>query len=395
MKNILAYCAVIAIAFGAGWISNEQYQQYISQHSLNEPVLEAETSSVKSENTAASVPMEKAPQKIDSANHFNQMLAAKNYAEAINLYNNIHNTNEKSASKLHKELVNHLQTLINNKHYRDAEELSRLYLDSFQSDISIWSLLSDAQIAQGYYVESLLNFYQARNSAMSQEEFDQITTAGRTVVKKIDDTLNQKGETFQLIALYNEFISMDGNSADFTYRLAELHQKVNQTDRAISLLESIETHPDFGEQAINLIAELTQETIPGAAIPIIRSGEHYIVQAYINDTQAINLMIDTGASISALSQSYYNDINHLTGFTFIRSLQINTASGEIKADMHQVETFSIEDYVLSDIKFVVLPFESKKDIHGLLGMNVLSQFDFTIDQQKSLLFLKPRKEKTK
>ena len=387
MNKVLTYCLITVMAFVTGWISHTQYQLI-----TNKPTLTTPDSVDLIKNKPAQFTIKKTSTKNNDANNFSQMLSEKRYENAIRIYSNIYNINEKAAKQLHKNLADHIQILTEQKAYIEAEELSRLYLDSFQTDIKIWNILSDVQIAQGYYIEALLNFYQARNSAMSPEEFDRITDAGRHVVTKIDKHLNEKGETFKLIALYNEFTAMDDNSVDFTYRLAELHQKVDQIDIAISLLETINTDPVFGEQAQKLLTDITHDTTPNTAIPIIRSGEHYIVQATINNNHTINLMIDTGASISALTQENFNSLKQLTDFTFVDKIFMNTASGQVKADMHQVATLSIEEFILSDINFVIMPYKSQKNVHGLLGMNVLSQFDFTIDQRQSLLLLKPRKE---
>ena len=226
---------------------------------------------------------------------------------------------------------------------------------------------------------------------MSTEEFDRITIASREVVNKIDILLSGRGETFQLISLYQEFISMDENSVDFTFRLAELHYKVSQVESALALLSEIENDSIYGKQVANFKEEIKLGAAAIEAIPLQKMNEHYIVQVTINDDQLLNLMIDTGASISALTQNYFDVVQQLTHFTFIEERSINTASGSVKAELQQVETFQIKDFVLTDISFVILPYETRNDIHGLLGMNVLSQFDFTIDQEQALLYLTPRK----
>lgn len=400
MKQALNYCLIITVAFTIGWVSHTKYSTNLEQQSIKIIDTTLLTKNLPlTTNIKNNIPTVNTP-TVDIANIFNQMLEEKSYKKAISLYNNSasnndnDNDNKKDIHSLYTILTHHIQTLITEKAYNDAEELIRLYLYSFPRDLFIWRLLSDIQITQGYYIEALLNFYQARNNAMSLEEFDHITATSREVIKKIDTLLTEEGKTFELIDLYREFITIDENSADLTYRLAELHIKVNQVKIATSLLTTITTDLAVGEPAKKLLADITRDTTSNThtAIPLLRFGEHYVVEAYINNQQPINLMIDTGATFSTLTQTHFDNLQQLTYFIFIDTVLINTASGPVKATRYQVPVFSIEDYVLSNIDFVVMPYESGKNIDGLLGMNVLSKFDFTIDQQQALLYLKPRKD---
>ncbi len=58
--------------------------------------------------------------------------------------------------------------------------------------------------------------------------------------------------------------------------------------------------------------------------------------------------------------------------------------------MMQVERLQFGEYVLTDVRVAVQAADFGGDVEGLLGMNVLRQFRFQIDQDNHRLLLSPR-----
>ncbi|NQY64500.1 MAG: clan AA aspartic protease [Alteromonadaceae bacterium] len=121
-------------------------------------------------------------------------------------------------------------------------------------------------------------------------------------------------------------------------------------------------------------------------IPLERQGEHYIVQGLINEDYTVSLMIDTGASISLLSQSAFDQISPHTEFEYVKDIRLNTAGGQVISSIYKVAKFELQGYKVKNILFAVSPYISEGN-DGLLGMNFLSSFDFHIDQNNNLLTL--------
>ena len=64
-----------------------------------------------------------------------------------------------------------------------------------------------------------------------------------------------------------------------------------------------------------------------------------------------------------------------------------TANGFSKGAVYRVGRMRLGQMVLIDMNIAVLDFSMGDDIDGLLGMNVLGQFRFQIDQQQKRLYL--------
>jgi clan AA aspartic protease (TIGR02281 family) len=123
------------------------------------------------------------------------------------------------------------------------------------------------------------------------------------------------------------------------------------------------------------------------SITLIRSDDHFLVRANLQGNNLV-LMLDTGASSTVISQRVFNKMRRSQDAEFIGRYMVNTAGGQIEAPIYQFRRLSIADYVVKDVAVIVLPMEDFNQADGLLGMNFLREFDFKIDQQNALLYLK-------
>jgi clan AA aspartic protease (TIGR02281 family) len=103
----------------------------------------------------------------------------------------------------------------------------------------------------------------------------------------------------------------------------------------------------------------------------------------------VALLIDTGASITAVSNTYFQDLSNRFKINFIGRFNVNTAAGKVLAPMYQFAELKLNHAIVYDISIIVLPMRNMDNVNGLLGMNFLREFDFKIDQRQAMLFLKP------
>ncbi|QJR82217.1 clan AA aspartic protease [Alteromonas pelagimontana] len=123
-------------------------------------------------------------------------------------------------------------------------------------------------------------------------------------------------------------------------------------------------------------------------IPLTRAGDHFIVEVKVTDLP-VPLLIDTGASTTAVSSQLFADIKNRAHVDFVGVFDVNTAAGKIRAPLVQLSSLEIGPYRLKDVSVLVLPVDAISGAQGLLGMNILKQFDFRIDQQGKILMLRP------
>jgi clan AA aspartic protease (TIGR02281 family) len=121
-------------------------------------------------------------------------------------------------------------------------------------------------------------------------------------------------------------------------------------------------------------------------IALHRRGNHFIVDASPAHNRNIQLLIDTGASLTMLKSDVFNhlDIQYTdTGRTRV----FNTANGPVRAPVYILDSLAVGDWEVNQLEVGVLPGLGDSSIDGLLGMNFLRHFQFFIDQNEALLRL--------
>lgn len=110
--------------------------------------------------------------------------------------------------------------------------------------------------------------------------------------------------------------------------------------------------------------------------------------SFTHEQVQTELLIDTGASITALSPVTFAQIP-AQAKTFQRNVNVNTANGMVQTELYHIAEVRLGEQVFTEVEVLVLP-DSVSDntaFDGLLGMNMLAQFTFFIDQDNGLLEL--------
>ncbi len=124
-------------------------------------------------------------------------------------------------------------------------------------------------------------------------------------------------------------------------------------------------------------------------VALERIGDQYRITAKALNQNAI-MILDTGASTTAISSELFTRLGRMRSLTFIGNFNVRTASGTIEAPLVQIPRFYFAGYEFSNVSAIVLPEEALPDADGLLGMNILGEFDFSILPQSSELLLSER-----
>lgn len=108
-----------------------------------------------------------------------------------------------------------------------------------------------------------------------------------------------------------------------------------------------------------------------------QSRGQFIASANLSSVP-VNLLVDTGASTTAISNVKFVEIED-KNTEFLGLFTVNTAGGIVRAPIYKVSSMIIGNKLIDNLSVLVLPEENLGRFDGLLGMNVLSQFDLTYD----------------
>lgn len=122
------------------------------------------------------------------------------------------------------------------------------------------------------------------------------------------------------------------------------------------------------------------------SVSLTSLGDHFIAPIKLGRYSA-NLMIDTGASTTVITAEKFRTLNRRFAREYIGTFTVNTAGGPVAAPIFQFKQVFIGGFRIDDVAVVVLDMPDFSFADGLLGMNLLRQFDFKIDQQNQQLLL--------
>ena len=114
-----------------------------------------------------------------------------------------------------------------------------------------------------------------------------------------------------------------------------------------------------------------------------RYGEHFLVSATINSGKKLNFMVDTGATLIALTPKQAKQLNIDTGPN-VPKAPFNTANGLSWQPLVVLDSVMIGSAVVRDVEASVM--QSDSDV-GLLGMSFLGEFRISFNNMESTITL--------
>lgn len=115
-------------------------------------------------------------------------------------------------------------------------------------------------------------------------------------------------------------------------------------------------------------------------------GRSAIVPVVLNQTQRGNLMLDTGATNTVISQ-------RLATLLALRPTQrglIQTVGGVVPVSVAQLGSLRVGDAEATDLPVIIHDFSRDPRVEGLLGMDFLGRYHIGLDAQRRVLVLSHR-----
>lgn len=277
-------------------------------------------------------------------------------------------------------------SMIEAKNYAAAEDFLQAYLGSYPDDPAFLSLYVDFYLAKQQIELAVKQAYDIRYHVFEPQQKQGYLNSARNLVLDHADYLLQLHAWSALAAVGQQVMAVDPEFDQIRLLWAQAEYEQGLLASAENILGPLLSDPLWGAKAQALLDKIEFAYHRPAMIPLTRQGRHFIVAGRINKDADVSLLLDTGASISVLSQAAFEQIESETEIEFIEDLWLSTAGGRVRASIYQVARFEIRGYGVDNMRFAVNPYLSEKN-DGLLGMNFLQHFDFYIDQTNNVLQL--------
>ena len=316
------------------------------------------------------------------------------------LYQELEPQSDQVASQLKSVLLERLKLLSKNRNNYDFSELIDNYLAIYYDDIDVLVLLADFNQSNGNYLESVDVYLLAKTYAYTDSEQQKLLARFDTFIKEVDSLYTNRKDWFSLINLYSHINTLGLMASPYQYRQALAHLRSGDEYFAAEQFRQLLNDSLVGESAAIALNKLTDNTGP-VATPVIASsawegsesialekrGNQYLVNLTVNRQDGVKLLIDTGASITTLSRASFDSLTTNGDAEEIDRRVFRTAGGVVMGTVYSVPELGLGPYLIKNTQIAVIDFDVSRGFDGLLGMNILGQFRFQIDQENANLLL--------
>ena len=403
-RLVIAACLVVAGVVAGWWLRDLAYER--TPYFAGEPVTSSDapiargapTYSTTTDATASNsfaVPESKGS---SVAARFAELLKLREYDQAIVLYETAVQDGAENKALLKPELVEYLRARVQGCADGFFVDLVELWLDAYYADIEVLLLLADNQRFCGSPEEAARTLQIANTYTVTPVQRESVVAAVTRLVVTTDKHLSKQQGWIELLGFYEFLEAIDLATSASQLRRASLYERIGEIRQSRELLLELRENDDRMDAewtaALQLkLANSAEQSFakdrPQHEIRLTRRGNHYLVSAAIDGASQLALVIDTGASITTLSRESFSQIEN-SGIRYLGTQLFNTPNGMTQGEIYRVDSIQLGEINIPDLEIAVLDFEPSDGLDGLLGMNVLRNYRFEIDQDKEILYMSPR-----
>jgi len=299
---------------------------------------------------------------------------------------------------LNRAFRNNLQQLKGQENWQTLSQWVRLFLEAGYTDSILYSMDANIKRHQGELLAATHALFLAKYYGETEGESTNVQTDIENLVIDMMNQYRKNSATIgRKLALDVMHVATEKQPENplFGLEIAVLYADVGDVSLAIETLNFIPYSEKYQDAVValkaRLLSELNNTEQVTTAIPLKQVGRHFHVTAIINQERTLDLLIDTGATTTALGR---DTISLLKAVNILGvkegSVAISTANGEAEVDYYRTNLFAIGEFAVEDFELLEVEMNGSQGLDGLLGMNFLSLFEFEIDQTNRQLFLTPK-----
>ena len=331
---------------------------------------------------------------------FDELLRLKKFKTAMQLVSD-------NYSALSKVELDGFKSLFINATDKLSENQNKLALSALTaasdifSDADVWLRIANTATKLENWdaaLQAQINLFQLQSDP---QEIAQSLRAMLLSSNELRAKFEGRNDELSIKNMYERILRVASNAPRFQLELAYSHLRLREEYKAKILLEQIIYDPELGNIAQETLDRLNESTAvvqtkpvtpkrvstKGIVVPLEAFGTSFIVNTRI-ERQNTRLLLDTGASITALSRPL---IDRLNLQPLNRQIRLNTANGTTLADLYKVDRLQLGRLVLKDIVVADIDMGNSSNFQGLLGTDTLNKlradYDYVIDNgKKALIF---------
>ena len=296
-----------------------------------------------------------------------------------------------------EEHFNWLKSLAKTKEFQQLEFEVSSYLRLYPQDVNAMLLEAEAYYHNKPLNVALVHYYQLLSQALSPEQQNEIEKLIAVNTTRVIQQFSGDGAWNLLAQFLEPLVQIAPRDRQYLMGLAKAYGMQSQLTlmedvlanfpsddpRSIRLRDAINVRLNTNNDGADVLAARQAIETPSpnnerrADVLLQQERGQFITNAQLHNTSA-QLLVDTGASTTALSDAIFEQIDP-DEVEFLGLFTVSTAGGKLEAPIYKVKKITLGSRSLFNTSVLILPKENLGHYDGLLGMNVLSQFDLNYD----------------
>ncbi len=295
-------------------------------------------------------------------------------------------------SLLFEGLILYLQQAAQGGKLKMGQDLLLNAREMFPNEPRLLYFSAELALASEDHFSAISRFYELRDSRQEMFPDGQINQRLGLLIDAYRYRLQKQKQTDKLLKLYQLVVSRDQTRPEFFYELAKLHFELRNLEQARSMLSYVLSDMVWGKRSQELLTQINRfemlQVEYHSQIPLRRLGKHFLLTSLINGNHEVTLLLDTGASFTTLAPKLLIELG--LNQSDLLPVALETGGGRITAHLYYASTMAVGDQAINNIVIAGVPLGDNLKADGLLGMNFLSHFEFFIDQEQAILYLRPK-----
>ena len=269
--------------------------------------------------------------------------------------------------------------MLTGNRFEEAALLAQRAETRYPEDSAILVLFAEARYAQRSWRDGVQALTRARQTDTSERVEALLEEGYLRLAGEAAQQGDARGQEANLVLGVRELPS----SASLHLELAKLYFKLGAYDDAAALLQKVkELSSSLRETADSLLARIDDalKRRDAVIIPIPQGSRSIRTEATVDGANALTFIVDTGATYTTIPSSLAEALGYDTSRA--TRVDIRTVAGPISAPLVTIQSLSVGGYTVRNLEVLVLPSGIGPE-GGLLGLNFLKHFKYSVDASRS------------
>lgn len=401
---------LVLFSFTAGWFTNNLLKSDSAiespmKSSLSESSFKSmrqpevggtyETMTIDSQDADASLSVSAV---LDSLDEFSRSLALADYSLALDQYQYLASLDKVGLARAKSRLLAHLDQLLESSSDQQFVDLTGQYLSTFYDDVDVLLYLATFNYSRADMVEAAAVYRLIKSYAYSAAQITKLRQSLDIFVDRIDLHYRASEDFDELTTIYTQLDDADLLPPRYQLAYAKAYLSLGNIAAAKVLLNRLAKQSELAPKVLAILSQIESQELADIEpvewfdsdlMTLKPRGNQFSLDLKIAGFD-VDLLIDTGASMTTITQKRFQRLFSDSDFSYVEQRLFNTANGIIKGSVYRVPFVRLGRFTLRDVNIAVLDFDLSEELDGLLGMNILGQFQFQINQGDATLRLSER-----